>query len=138
MKRRACNGWRTGLTAMLLGAVAAPVWAHHSVTAMYDLEKILTLAGTVQRLQLGSPHSHLTVTVPGQRGRSSIWEVELPSLTFLQRAGWNEQTLKPGDRITLTGSPSRYSNAQLYVRSVTRADGTALALLPTSRLPVPH
>ena len=122
------------LAACLLWA-GRPVQAHHSVTAMYDLSRVITLNGTVESLMLGSPHSHLAIKVPEPLGRYDTWQVELPSLSFLERAGWTDHTLSRGQHLTLIGSPARYTASQMYVRSITLANGTKLALLPGTAAP---
>ena len=35
------------------------------------------------------------------------WSFELPSPNTLMRRGWTRDSLKPGDRIKVTGSPAR-------------------------------
>jgi len=117
--------------AFFLVCANARALAHHSVTATYDTSKIIMLDGDVRQLELGFPHSHLLVEVRGAHG-AVTWKTELASVVFLRRAGWTSKSLSVGEHVHLTGSPSRYSATELYVLSVTKADGTHLALLPLS------
>lgn len=123
------------LLAALLWLACAPVLAHHSVTATYDTSRSLTFDATVREFELSTPHSRLSVEAK-QDGKSMLWEVELPSIIFLHRAGWTDQSLMVGEHIHLTGAPSRFSASGLYATRVVKADGTELALLPSSALSV--
>lgn len=114
----------------MLLSVSMTAQAHHSVTAEYDTSKVITIAGQVEQLDLGSPHSHLTIGVAGSDGKSVSWQTELASVAFLKRAGWTGRSLSVGERVKLTGSPSKNNPTQLYVISVTKADGSQLALIP--------
>jgi Family of unknown function (DUF6152) len=121
---------RVALAALLAGAAVAPVLAHHSVTSEYDTSKVVTLDGEVQTLELASPHSRLTLDVKGPGGTSTSRQTELPSVAFLHRAGWTEASLRSGEHIHLTAAPSRSDATRLYAISITKADGSHLALLP--------
>jgi|SRR5580692_3534496 hypothetical protein len=122
----------TVLCALFLGGMAL---AHHSVTAVYDTSKTITLIGDVRELQLNSPHSLLVVEVGNPQGQPVTWHGELPALVFLHRAGWNSRSLLVGEHVHLTGSPSRYSATDFYVTSITKSDGTRLPLLPQTAPP---
>lgn len=111
--------------------------AHHSVTAVYDTSKTITLIGDVRELRLDSPHSLLVIEVGDPQGQPVAWRGELPALVFLHRAGWNSQSLSVGEHVHLTGSPSRYSATDFYVTSITKSDGTHLPLLPATAPPAP-
>lgn len=105
--------------------------AHHSVTAEYDTSKVIAIDGQVRSFDLGSPHSHLIMNVAQADGSQVLWQTELPSVTFLHRAGWTEKSLSVGERIRVTGSPRRSNPTELYAISVTKNDGSQLPLVPT-------
>lgn len=117
----------------VLWLLATPAWAHHSVVSQYDTTQSMSISGNVKALQLGNPHSYLVIEVVQPGGRASV-EVrgEMASAGLLRRAGWTKQSLLLGERIRLTGSPARHSAADFYITSVTRADGSQLALVPCS------
>ena len=52
------------------------------------------------------------------------WELELGSPNGLQRAGWNRNSLKVGDVVTVTGSLAKDGSKLANARKVTFADGT--------------
>jgi hypothetical protein len=128
------NAGRGGLAA-LLAAVSLPAPAHHSVTAAFDMARTVSIDGQVRELQLASPHSHLRVEVRDANGQTVTWVTELAASVYLRRAGWTENSLAVGEHVRLTGAPSRYNPRELYAITVTRSDGTRLALLPAGTTP---
>jgi hypothetical protein len=106
----------------VLIAVAASVSssAHHSIAGVYDGSKAVTLEAVVTEFRFVSPHPFVVVegTEPGGRTRS--WKLELDNRFELTGVGMTEQTLRPGDRITVTGSAARDGSAALYVRRLDR------------------
>jgi len=84
----------------------APANAHHSV-ALFDYELPTDLEGTVIEFKYTNPHSTLPLRVRGQDGHSTIWNLEGMSPTILERVGWSNKTLKPGDQIKVTVWPLR-------------------------------
>jgi hypothetical protein len=112
----------------LLGILALPfcgAWAHHGDAGRYE-EAITTLTGTVVALQLINPHSLIIVDVDDPRtGKPVRWQVEISNANGLARIGWTKDTLKPGDRITMSGrvlkSGAPYINLSERAR-LTRTD----------------
>ena len=99
------------MTKSLLGGVLVvmlaslvPVFAHHSPAA-FDRTKEVTLVGTVKEFRWQNPHTWIEVNVPDGKGKTVLWGVELTSPTYLVRAGWKSNTIKPGDKVTVTYLP---------------------------------
>src|ERR1700694_5531816 len=92
--------------AAVVGA-ASPASAHHSF-AMYEPTKTLTFKGTVKTFQWTNPHVILWVLVqPEEGGAGREWSFETTSPGGLTRAGWTRQSIKAGDRVSVTFSPLR-------------------------------
>jgi len=98
---------------VLLGA--ASMSAHHSFAAEFDAQKPIRLVGTITRVQWTNPHSFFYLDVKDDKGVIERWQGELTSPNRLLRAGWTAQSVKPGDRITLTGSRAKSGAASLYI-----------------------
>jgi hypothetical protein len=64
-------------------------------------------------------------------GKDVLWAVELTSPTYLIRAGWKSNTIKPGDEVTVVGRPLKSGEAgsAIFV-SLTLADGRTLLERP--------
>ena len=70
----------------LLGTIAlgiatlvtvVPVSAHHSFSAEYDSKKVVTLTGTVTKVEWMNPHVYFYVDVVGEDGKVSNWAFEM-------------------------------------------------------------
>ena len=55
-----------------------------------------------------------------------LWGVELTSPTYLVRAGWKSNTIKPGDKVTVVVNPVRSGEPAAIFVSLTLADGRTL------------
>ena len=96
---------------------AAPVVAHHAISAKFDENKPVTLKGLVSKVDWLNPHVHIFIDV--QNGNtSSNWAIELESPVDLQKGGWNRDSLKPGDAITVQGISAKDGSRQAWARSV--------------------
>jgi hypothetical protein len=114
--------------AAVVGA-ASPAAAHHSF-AMYEPTKTLTFKGTVKSFQWTNPHVILWVLVqPETGGAPQEWSLETTSPGVLTRNGWTRQSLKAGDRVSVTFSPLRDGSHGGGLNSVTLLD-TGQTLVP--------
>jgi len=97
--------------------------AHHSISAVYDSSKRVTIEGVVSQWRFVNPHPYLTVDVVDS-GRAQPYHLELDNRGELAAVGVTAETLRPGDRLVVTGSQSRTEPRNLYVRKLVRpADG---------------
>jgi hypothetical protein len=88
------------------GLLSSPVLAHHG-TAAFDMESVTTVKGTVTRFEFMNPHALIYLDVAGSKGDVEHWIAEESSNNHLSRSGWDKNTLKPGDRVTLAGHRAR-------------------------------
>jgi hypothetical protein len=86
--------------------VSVPVLAHHG-TAAFEMEKLTTVKGTVTRFEFMNPHALIYVDVAGNKGDVEHWIAEESSNNHLSRSGWDKNTLKPGDLVTVAGHRAR-------------------------------
>src|SRR5919108_6579022 len=108
-----------GLLAAGVGVflAAAPAVAHHAISGKFDDRKTVTLNGLVSKVDWLNPHVHIFMNV--QNGNtSSNWAIELESPIDLEKGGWNRDSLKPGDAITVQGISARDGSRQAWARSV--------------------
>src|SRR4051812_20117879 len=87
-------------------AMAAPALAHHS-GAMFDTSKKVAVTGTVKEFQWTNPHAFIELEAPNAAGGVDHWSVEMTSPLFLARRGFTRNSLKPGDKVTVSLSPLR-------------------------------
>ncbi len=93
------------LLGLLFSAIGA--WAHHSLGATYQGDKEVTLEGKIVQLLLRNPHSFLQIDVVDKSGMTQRWSLEWRGSGSLGQQGIKRDTLKAGDEITVTISPSR-------------------------------
>jgi len=124
-----CHGTRRSKRALaalaaLTALVVQPLAAHHANSA-YDREKSVTISGVVSAWQFINPHAGLFLEVTDDDGKVVEWSAEFQgTLDLYRHFSWNKDTFKPGDMITVTGSPSRDGTPTLAANIVTFADGT--------------
>ena len=104
---------------------AAPALAHHSFN-MFALDKVVTVTGTVKDYQFKMPHVWFYMLVPKDGGAPEEWGFEAHSPNLVARKGWNINTLKPGDKISVTMHPRRDGSNAASVIYVTLANGKVL------------
>lgn len=101
------------------------VFAHHSFSATYDSTKSVEIEGVVKEFAWRNPHSFMRIDVTDKDGTTKTWALEWGSTNDLTQAKVTRTTLKPGDRLIVTGEPGRDAAAtRLLIVSLKRpADG---------------
>jgi uncharacterized protein DUF6152 len=118
--------WKVlGVATLFLVAVSA--YAHHPFAAEYDWTKPVTITGMVNKLEWTNPHAVLYVDGKDQNGQAKHWSLEMGSPAALTRAGWNRNSVKMGDQITVEGWMSKTKDDRANVKSVKLADGKELS-----------
>src|SRR6188472_4306797 len=103
------------LLAAALGS-AVPLLAHHEILAKFDDTKTSTITGVVSDVDWKNPHVHVFVNVK-KANDAENWAVELESILDLTRNGWNEETVHPGDQVTVNGILARNGSRQIWSKS---------------------
>jgi hypothetical protein len=106
---------------MALFAVQAS--AHHSF-AMFDKEKVVTVSGTLKSFEWTNPHCWLHVTaVDPATGKNVEWAFEMGSVPQIAAQGWKADSVKAGDKITVTAHPLKDGSHGGQYESAKFADG---------------
>ena len=107
--------------ALVLVVTAVAGHAHHSIAGMYDSTRAVKIDGVVTQYQFVSPHPFLDLR---DSRTSQTWRLEMDNRGELSSIGITEQTLRPGDRLVVTGSPARREPNRMYIERLERpADG---------------
>jgi hypothetical protein len=108
----------------VLALLAASASAHHSFSAEYDGNKPVTLKGVVTKVEWENPHIHFYLDVTGEKGEVEHWKFEGFPPNMLVRQGWKRnETLKPGDTVTVFAWRARDGSNLAHSREITFADG---------------
>lgn len=86
--------------------VSGPTFAHHS-QAMYDQTREITLTGTVTEFRLTNPHLQILFDVKTDQGDIEHWSSIGDNPVNVRRRGWNRNTIKPEDQVTISGHAAR-------------------------------
>ncbi len=114
---------------LLLGLACATIaLAHHSFAAEYDGDKYVTKKGVVVRVDWQNPHMFFYVDITAANGAVEHWKFEGFPPNMLVRQGWKkDETMKAGDRITVTGWLARDGSNLAHSREITwDSDGHTL------------
>jgi hypothetical protein len=117
------RAWRCPL-AIILAVSGSAVRAHHSIAAIYDSTRQVTVEGRVTEFLFVNPHPILIVEVTADERTPRSWRLEMDNRFELVAIGIKEATFQAGDRVIATGSAARQEPQSLYLRRLDRpADG---------------
>jgi hypothetical protein len=120
--RRSLGLLRPALVAAALAAGGAD--AHHSISAVYDSGRPVTVEGVVTSFEFVNPHPFLVIAVGTGADDRESWRLEMDNRFELTGIGVTADTLAPGDVVIVTGSAGRTTPRTLYIRRLDRpADG---------------
>lgn len=107
------------------GLLSIPAWAHHS-HANYNTNEFITLSGTLTEVVWTNPHVWLYMEVADAQGRPQMWALEGGSVTALMRGGWQRDSMKPGDKVSMRCHRLRDGSEGCLLGFVTNINGTAM------------
>ena len=111
---------------VLLGAAQA--WAHHAFAAEFDVNRPLTLKGSLVKWDMVNPHSWFHVNIKGPDGKVVEWLIEGGSPNQLIRMGVTKTTVPIGTELTIEGYQAKDGTNKAVGRNFVLADGKRLFL----------
>ena len=102
---------------------AAPVVAHHSFAAEFDIDQPITLRGTLTKLEWVNPHGWLYIDVMTPDGKVVNWAVEAGGPNALLRRGLRKTDFPNGLEVVVQGYRAKNGSNMMDARRVTLADG---------------
>src|SRR6267142_6186246 len=103
MKRSLAIALTVGASLLM---TSAWMFAHHGI-GPYDVDRSIDVKGKITQFDFVNPHVEVYFEAPDSKGKMQKWIAETGSPNMLHRLGWNKDSLKPGDQVTLTGNPSK-------------------------------
>jgi hypothetical protein len=123
-----------GILAIAGGLMAAlPVAAHHSFAAQYDSQQMMTLTGTVNKVEWTNPHIYIHLDVKDASGKVTTWALEGYPPNTLKRTGFTRALLKEGETLTITAYKAKDGTNTGAGREVTFPDGSKKFAGPIGR-----
>ena len=108
---------------LLLGTGAA--WAHHALVAQFDIDKSITVRGTVTKTEWINPHARIHINVKRDDGRFEDWTIETGSPNRMENRGLKRADFQPGTEIIVGGFSARDGTKSLAGWIVTFPDREA-------------
>jgi len=116
---------KTSVVIVLGLSLSAVALGHHS-DANLDLDKVVTLEGTITEWSLRNPHTYFTVATTDASGKVIEWSVQMGSAIAARRNGWRDDTFTIGERVRFAVNPSRDGRPYGLFVSVATAAGVEL------------
>jgi hypothetical protein len=118
------------LTLCVVGLVTfGRVYAHHSASSEFDVEKVVQWNGVLTKVEWINPHALMHFDVTGPNGKTTNWSILLAGVNQLRRAGLaNKSALTIGTTYTLTLNPARDGRPAGIINSMTFPDGRVFRL----------
>ena len=107
-------------------AATIPASAHHAVQTVFDLNRPITVTGSITAVEWVNPHSYISIDVRGDKDAVQHWLFELPGSGGVRqlRAGLAERGgLKPGDIVTIEGIGAKDGTPTGFAYRLRVADG---------------
>ena len=96
------------VVSLMVTIMTTGVLAHHGTSITYEMDKTITVTGTVDEFDFSYPHPSLFVDVENEKGQVVKWGVEfLPTPAALKSLGWNKTSIKAGDKVVMGCHPSK-------------------------------
>ena len=104
---------------------SAPLGAHHGA-ANYEMEKRVTIKGTVTDWLWSNPHCVLQLDTTDDSGQAVHWVTETENPSSMIRTGWTKDAIKIGDQLTITLVPIKGGRPVGRIAEIVLPDGRKL------------
>ena len=102
--------------------------SHHAFAAEFDVNKPLTLRGTLVKWEMINPHSWFHINVKDAAGNDVLWMIEGGSPNQLIRLGVTKHTLTAGTELVIETYQAKDGTNKAVGRNFTLPDGRRLFL----------
>jgi hypothetical protein len=115
----------TAIALAIIGALVAagPSLAHHEWPV--DRTTQVTFQGTVTAFTWANPHVMIALDVDAN-GTIEKWKVGASSPKYMSAGGWEKNSVKPGDVVTIIGHRYRDGSNMAVLKTIVLANGKEL------------
>ena len=111
-----------------LAIAGATLSAHHSFAAEFDINKPVTLSGTVTKVEWVNPHVFVFLDVKDASGKVTPWSLSSFGPAAARRAGVTRASFGQGQTVTILGYHAKDGSNFAFMRKMTFADGHTVEL----------
>lgn len=106
-------------------AISPLAGAHHSVAGQFDIQRTVTLSGTVSEVHWVNPHLYIEFDVKTPKEQAATWRLEGVPVGMARKAGLTLSMLKGhGETVTIVAHPARDGTPHLgYIIKISYPDG---------------
>ena len=109
------------IVALALVVCSTPLRGHHAFAAHYLEDQSVSIEGTLTEFDYLNPHAWIHIAAPDNSGQVRKVSAEWSNPGRLKQQGIDKDTLRPGDRLIITGSPSRNpSELRMHLKHIVR------------------
>jgi hypothetical protein len=128
---------RTALIGSLVSlGVTATAWSHHSFAAAFDMNKPVTVQGTIVQVRLENPHSWFFLDVKDASGKMERWAFEAGTPSGMIRNGFKPGLIKKGVEVTIKGFRAKDPSQNMgMLRELVTSDGKAYGMFGSQQGP---
>ncbi len=114
---------RTLLAIVIATALSSAALGHHNPAVKFILDETIEIEGVVRSVAWRNPHVTYRVDVTDESGETVTWSVESGAVMELRLRGLDRGVIEPGDRIRVSGLPSRRGRAEMFGKNLLLEDG---------------
>jgi Family of unknown function (DUF6152) len=117
---------RNALVVPILALYTKSASSHHAFSPVYDEKRTITVVGVVTQFRFVNPHAMMFMDVADESGKVLKWAVEFAGRLNLSNVGWTQDSIKTGEKVTVTGNPTHTGSQRMFFRKLVHADGSEL------------
>lgn len=117
----------------LIGGLVLPIMvvgqalAHHGAT-VFDRKNSVQKTGKVTEFIYRNPHLIINMEVQDEDGHKALWKIEGQSIAALRKNGFDRDSIKEGDTITVKMRPLKNGDPGGLLQGLIGADGKAYSM----------
>ena len=121
------------VAALALPTAAVPVLAHHAFSAEFDINRPITVRGTITKMEWINPHAWIHMDVTEADGSVASWMIELGPPNSLIKRGWTRDSVPAGIEIIVEGHQAKDGQNRANGGDITLPDGNRFSPVDPAR-----
>lgn len=114
---------RTLLAIVVVTALSSAALGHHNPAVAFIPDETTEIEGIVRSVAWRNPHVTYRIDVTDESGETVTWSVESGAVMELRLRGLDRGVIEPGDRIRVSGLPSRRGRPEMFGTNLLLEDG---------------